>query len=165
MNKQYRGLIILILALPLNLFAQLPKADSLHQFFQRHDSIFFAKSFNQCDLSYADSMVHEDLIFYHDQSGVTDKAAFMAAIRNNICSNPLVKPIRKVLPESLAVFPLYENGMLYGVLQTGMHEFFLRRPGLEDEFTSIAKFSHVYVFEAGRWQLQNVISYDHSTDR
>lgn len=61
----------------------------------------------------------------------------------------------------LEVFPLYDAGQLYAVLQTGIHHFYLREWGKEDKWSSTAKFAHIWVLKQGVWILSEVISYDH----
>ena len=85
----------------------------------------------------------------------------IAAVKNNICGNPDQKPIRKADPLSLEVFPLFQNGRLYGMIQTGIHDFYIREKGKPDRHTSRAKFTHVWFLDNGRWLLREVLSYDH----
>lgn len=145
----------------INAGAQLAKTDSLFQVMKKQDSLFFERSFNNCDLAYLDQATHPELVFFHDQGGIQHKVEFMAAVKNNICGNPDQKPIRKVTPNSLAVYPLYQNGQLYGVLQTGEHDFYIREKSKADRHTSHAKFTHVWLLDNGRWLLREVLSYDH----
>ncbi|NNF19892.1 MAG: beta-lactamase family protein, partial [Flavobacteriaceae bacterium] len=64
-------------------------------------------------------------------------------------------------PGSLEVFPLYDKGQLYGAIQHGIHNFFIREQGKEDRWTGIAKFTHTWLFEDQKWKLAEVLSYDH----
>lgn len=134
---------------------------NLFRTLQRQDSIFFEKSFNQCDIAYLDKATHADLIFFHDQGGIQNKTEFLKAIRENICANPNLKPIRKVEENSLEVFPLYNNGKLYGAIQHGVHHFYIREPNKPDRLTSTAKFTHVWLLDNDHWLLKEVLSYDH----
>lgn len=145
----------------MNLQAQIDKTSELFVNLQKHDSIFFEKSFNQCDLVFLEQAIHPNLIFFHDQGGMQDKKVFFESVRKNICGNASAKPIRKVRRESLEVYPLYDNGKLYGAIQTGVHDFYLREKGQQDRLTSTAKFSHVYLLENGKWLLREVLSFDH----
>jgi hypothetical protein len=143
------------------LTAQAAKDSELFLALKKHDSLFFEKSFNECDLAFLEKAIHPDLVFYHDQGGVQNKTTFLESVKNNICSNPNQKPIRKVKGDSLAVFPLYENGILYGVIQQGIHEFYLREQRKNDVLTSTARFTHVYLLINNQWILREVLSYDH----
>jgi hypothetical protein len=159
--KKRNWLLLTLVLIVINAGAQLAKTDSLFQVLKKQDSLFFERSFNNCDLVYLDQTTHPDLVFFHDQGGIQHKTEFMTAVKNNICGNPDQKPIRKVTPNSLAVYPLYQNGTLYGVLQTGEHDFYIREKGKADRHTSHAKFTHVWLLDNGRWLLREVLSYDH----
>ena len=126
------------------------------------DSIIFDAGFNQCNLEAMKNAVHDDFEFYHDQSGFNDsKADFLKGFEQNICSNKDFKPIRKLVQGSLKVFPLKNNGILYGAIQNGDHEFYIKEAGKELYLTSIAKFTHVWELDGGQWKLKRVLSYDH----
>lgn len=85
---------------------------------KKQDSIFFERAFNVCDMEYLSNAVHKDMLFFHDQSSIHTKADFLKKKQENICSNPNYKPIRKVKENSLDVFPLYNDGKLYGAIQS-----------------------------------------------
>jgi hypothetical protein len=103
------------------------------------------------------------LRFYHDQGGFQDKTKFLENTANNICGSPSQKPIRKVAPESLEVFPLYASGKIYGAIQTGVHHFYIRENGKKDLWTSTARFTHLWILENESWKLTEVLSYDHQS--
>ena len=125
------------------------------------DAELFERGFNNCDTAYLKQHVSDDLVFYHDQGGIQDKNLFMSNVVKNICSDPDVKPIRKLVEGSIETFPLHKNGKLYGAIQQGEHEFYIRREGYPDKLTSTAKFTHVWLKKDSNWQLTNVLSYDH----
>ena len=145
----------------LQLDAQVDKKSDLFNTLKNQDSIFFERGFNKCDLEYLDKHITYDLKFYHDQSGFQDKNAFFENTQKYICSDSEKKPIRKVDANSLEVFPLYNNGKLYGAIQKGIHHFYLRENGKDDIWTSTAKFTHVWVIENEIWKLSEVLSFDH----
>lgn len=164
--------LLLLMSLLICLFcvpafaAALPKSDALHQELAQQDAEFFSRGFNQCDLDYLQQAVSSDLRFYHDQSGVQDKTVFMANTKKYLCGDPAQKPIRKLTEGSLSTFPLYRDGQLYGAIQQGQHEFYLREPGKADRLTGKARFSSVWLLTSAsgaphRWQLSDVHSYDH----
>lgn len=141
--------------------AQTDKNSDLFIELKKQDSIFFERGFNQCDLDYLESRIAKDLKFYHDQSGFQDKNSFFENTQKYICSDSEKKPIRKVDTNSLEVFPLYNNGKLYGAIQKGIHHFYLREMGKDDVWTSTAKFTHIWVLDNEIWKLSEVLSYDH----
>lgn len=143
------------------LFGQVSAESELFISLKAQDSIFFERGFNQCDLEYLESVVADDLRFYHDQSGVQDRKVFFENTKKYICGSSDQKPIRKVEESSLVVYPLYQNGNLYGAIQHGEHHFYIREKGKEDVYTSSAKFTHVWLLENEVWKLSEVLSYDH----
>jgi hypothetical protein len=141
--------------------AQVSKNTDLFLTLKKQDSIFFERGFNRCDLEYLRQAVHQNLVFYHDQGGVQNRDAFLENTQKYICSDNGKKPIRKVVEESLEVYPMYDNGVLYGVIQTGIHDFYIREKEKADVHTSRAKFTHLYLLEDGNWVLKEVLSFDH----
>ncbi|WP_348730815.1 serine hydrolase [Rheinheimera texasensis] len=134
---------------------------ALHQALSQKDTEFFERGFNQCDLAYLDANVSAKLKFYHDRGGFQDKQLFMQSVRQNLCSDPAHKPIRKLTAGSLRTFPLYNDNVLYGAIQHGEHEFYLREPGKADRLTGTARFTSVWLKQGDDWQLSDVLSYDH----
>lgn len=126
------------------------------------DSLLFNIGFNECNLAVFDSLVGDDFEFYHDQSGITPtKQDFLNGTENGLCTMDY-KAIRKLEPGSLSAFPMYNNGELYGALQTGFHRFYALYPNSPElELTSEARFSHLWLKEDNQWKLARVISYDH----
>ena len=140
---------------------QVHKKSELFLALKKQDSIFFERGFNQCDMEYLEKTIADDLKFYHDQSGFQDRKGFFENTKKYICSNPKKKPIRKLKEGSLVVFPLYNNGVLYGAIQKGIHNFYIREKGKEDLWTSTAKFTSVWILADNKWKLSEVLSYDH----
>ncbi|MCF3110689.1 nuclear transport factor 2 family protein [Niabella sp. CC-SYL272] len=127
---------------------------------QQYDSLLFERGFNHCDLSSYDSLIAEDLEFYHDISGITiGKTAFIASVKTNICGS--ANKVKRVLvPGSMAVYLLSKKGVLYGALQEGVHTFHI----LEHQQwrkVGAARFSHLWILEDHTWKLKRVVSYDH----
>lgn len=141
--------------------AQVAHNSELFISLKKQDSTFFERAFNLCDFEYLNKAIHPNLLFFHDQSGIQTKAGFLRNTKENICSNPNMKPIRRVDESSLEVFPLYNNGQLYGAVQSGVHHFYIRQPQKKDVHTSTAKFTHVWLWENENWLLKEVLSFDH----
>lgn len=144
-----------------NFNAQIDKNSPLFLELKKQDSLFFERGFNNCDLAYLEKSVDENLKFYHDNGGFQDKKLFLERTKQNICSNPNQKPIRKVIESSLEVFPLYNNGELYGAIQSGEHQFFIREKNKEDVLGGQAKFTTVWTKKGGNWIMSDILSYDH----
>ncbi|MBV6878637.1 serine hydrolase [Epilithonimonas ginsengisoli] len=159
-TRFYFSIFILFFSLG-NLQAQIDKSAPLFLELKKQDSLFFERGFNNCDIAYLEKTMDENLKFYHDNGGFQDKKLFMERTKQNICGNPNQKPIRKVIENSLEVFPLYNNGELYGAIQTGEHQFYIREKGKADVLGGEAKFTSVWTKKNGNWLMSDVLSYDH----
>ena len=161
MTRQLLSLLILLISInPAS--GQVAKNSEIFLTLKKQDSIFFQRSFNLCDLEYLNKAVHKDLMFYHDKNGIQNRSVFLENTKKYICGDTIKKPIRKVVEESLEVFPMYDNGVLYGAIQSGIHDFYIREKNKADVHTSSAKFTHLYLLENGNWLLKEVLSFDHN---
>jgi len=157
-----RHTLLLLFALVVaQTFSQVDPTSELYITLQKLDSTLFEKGFNQCDSLSLDKMISEELRFYHDQSGIQDRKVFFDNVKKYICSNPQQKPIRRLEEGSLVVFPLFNDGTMYGAIQHGVHHFYIREEGEEDRWTSTAKFTHVWIMEEDSFKLREALSYDH----
>lgn len=161
MPKKLKIIIFILFFFFGNFNAQIDKNSPLFLELKKQDSLFFERGFNNCDLAYLEKSVDENLKFYHDNGGFQDKKLFLERTKQNICSNPNQKPIRKVIESSLEVFPLYNNGELYGAIQSGEHQFFIREKNKEDVLGGQAKFTTVWTKKDGNWIMSDILSYDH----
>ncbi|RXM53320.1 MULTISPECIES: serine hydrolase domain-containing protein [unclassified Chryseobacterium] len=157
--KQLRLIIIILSSISTG--AQLNQKSELFITLQKKDSILFEKGFNTCDLDAIKNLVTSDFEFYHDQNGIQDKTIFLKNFKESICENPKGKPIRKLVKGSLTVFPLYNEGKLYGAIQSGIHDFYITN-NREQYFTERAKFTATWLLEKEEWKLKKELSYDHS---
>jgi hypothetical protein len=136
-------------------------AGSLEQQVLMLDERLFEQGFNHCQLSVLDDIVHTDLVFLHDQSGVSKgKEDFLKSLRENICQNTDA-PKRERIPGTMRVFPLYNQGELYGAIQQGEHRFYIRDDKQGWRASSDARFTHVWLVHDGHWQLSQVLSFEH----
>lgn len=117
---------------------------------KRLDAELFS-AYNSCDLEKFGSFFPAHLEFYHDQTGggPMTREQLTAAIKQNICG----KVHREVV--SIEVFPMNN----YGALETGVHRF--SHPGIDTD-QGDARFAQLWKYEAGRWWMTVVISYDHN---
>ena len=148
-----------------NIKAQIAKTSDLFIELKKQDSLFFELGFNNCDGVYLEQHTDENLKFYHDNGGFQDKKLFLERTKQNICGNPNQKPIRKLVENSLEVFPLYNNGELYGAIQSGEHQFFIREKNKEDVLDGQAKFTTVWTKKDGIWIMNDILSYDHGSPK
>ncbi|MFT5892213.1 MAG: hypothetical protein ACI9Y7_002323 [Dokdonia sp.] len=152
---------IIALFIPFLSLAQVDQNSALFLELQKMDAVLFEEGFNNCSKDAMELVVGEDLEFYHDKGGINKgKSEFITSFMANMCDENK-KPIRKLVPGSMTVFPLRKNGTLYGAIQKGKHEFFIKEPNKELYKTEVAQFTHVWLKEDSGWKVTRVLSYDH----
>lgn len=163
---QFKNKIILFLIICFGvtnpLLAQINEDSELFRALKVKDSLLFDEAFNECKTEHLDNLISEDFEFYHDISGLTNsKESFIESMNFGLCgkTNPY-KARRELIKGSLEVYPLYDNGKLYGAIQNGKHRFFETFEGSETA-GSYAKFSSLWLIEDNRWKLKRVLSFDH----
>ena len=137
-------------------------AEELRSEIMAADDVLFERSFNECDLSALRGILTPDAEMIHDQAGVIKgREAFIEPIRKNICNGGAQKPIRKRVDQSIDIYPLYESGRLYGAIQQGQHEFYLREEGKPLVLTNRARFVIIWLKTPEGWKLKSTLSWDH----
>ena len=159
-NQLIFVLLIMIVAIQPAFAGQDDQAELLKTFVEL-DNTLFEESFNKCRDEVLPPLISDDFEFYHDVAGIQNRTEFLNAIKANICSNMDRKPIRKLVAGSMEVFPLKKDNVLYGVIQRGVHEFYIKEPNKEIYITGIAKFTHLWLLKDKQWQLKRVLSFDH----
>lgn len=143
-------------------FSQEEKNSKLYKTIMSRDSLLFNVGFNTCDVSQFENLLSNNFEFYHDKDSIQDKALFLKNIRKGLCGSTKTYQARRDLVEgSTEIYPLAKNGVLYGALQIGIHQFFEPVPGQKDKFGSTARFTHLWILENGVWKLRRSLSYDH----
>jgi hypothetical protein len=133
--------------------------DSLFRTLKSKDETMFKVGFDQCELQVTAGLMTEDLEFYHDKAGINKGIqAFLKNMREGLCKGGKNKINRHLVEGSLQVFPMYNNGELYGAIQMGEHSF--APPGGKPTGLP-AKFIHMWLVENGEWRISRVMSYDH----
>ena len=109
---------------------------------------------NQCDLKKFDSLLADDVEFYHDQGGLTlGHEKLTESVKNNICTGDTQ---RVLVPGTLKIY--YMKG--YGAIEMGVHRFL--HPKTEAlNGTGEASFVQLWRCKDGVWKLTRVLSYDH----
>lgn len=142
-------------------FGQINRSTELYRTLKQNDSLLFNASFNTCDIPELEKLVSDDFEFYHDKGGLMgSKAEFIEKTKSGLCKLSY-KARRELVEESLEVFPLNKDGVLYGAVQTGRHNFYAKEKDKPEYLTSTAIFTHVWLLENGSWKLKRVLSYDH----
>lgn len=166
--QSIKTLLLCITVLLINFgsaYAQVDSSSELFKTLKAKDSILFKVGFDKCQIEKSAELMTDDLEFYHDKSGVTNsKIAFVSDMKNGLCkpNNP-EKIYRFLVDESLKVFPMYNNGKLYGALQKGKHFFSPSKSMTYKESDNYALFSHLWILEDNQWKLKRVISYNHTS--
>ncbi|MBW2962609.1 serine hydrolase [Mesonia aestuariivivens] len=138
--------------------AQVDKNSKLYKTILSKDSLLFNVGFNTCDIKQYENLLSDNLKFYHDKDGISDKTKFLYDLKNGLCKSPETRQVKRFLvKESTEIFPLYRNGVLYGAIQNGKHLFYENK---ESEPGS-AKFSNVWMLENGDWKLTTSLSFGH----
>ena len=160
--------LILIIAMICAFFfgrSQVNEQSELFRTLKQQDSILFDAAFNRCDTAVMESLFTTDFEFYHDKGGTKiGRDAFMEPIAVDCANrNPAEQqPAKRILIDnSLEVFPLYENGKLYGAIQHGIHRFEFLNAQKEYQRGDTAKFTHLWVLEDSQWKIKRELSYDH----
>jgi hypothetical protein len=154
-------ILFFLILLSIATFGQVEKTSELYKTIKDKDSLLFNLGFNNCDIKQFDNLVSENFEFYHDQAGITNsKAEFISGIQNGLCKLPY-KPKRVLAENKMEVYPLEKNGVLYGAIQTGIHNFYAVEESKSEYLTSIAKFTHVWILENRDFKLTKGLSYDH----
>ena len=160
--KTHQLFFVILLTLTVkNSIAQVKNNSDLFILLKKADSLTFNEGFNKCNYAALKKVLHQDLEFFHDEAGAANLEQFYSDFSKNICGNSNYKPIRKLLLETLEVYPLKNNGKLYGAIQKGEHNFYIKEPNKELYITGYAKFIHTWVLENGDWKAKRILSYDH----
>lgn len=125
------------------------------------DKLLFDAGFNNCDLNAINEAVSEKFEFFHDQAGIMHtKSVFMGSIRDGICKLSY-RPKRVLIQNSVDIYPLTKDGVIYGAIQNGIHQFYALENNNTEKLTSNARFSHLWTLENKRWKLSKALSFDH----
>ncbi|TRX01740.1 serine hydrolase [Flavobacterium gawalongense] len=158
MTKKILLSFIIAVIFSANSKAQVDKNSDLYKAIISKDSLLFNVGFNTCDISQFENLLSNNLKFYHDKDGISDKTKFLYDLKNGLCKNPETRQVKRILvKESTKIFPLYKNGMLYGAVQQGEHLFYEK----QENQPGIAKFTNVWQLENGDWKLATSLSFDH----
>ena len=111
-------------------------------------------AYNHCDLKTFDSLLADDVEFYHDQGGVTlGRQKLTESIKNNICTGDTQ---RVLVPGTLKIY--YMRG--YGAIEMGVHRFLHPKTEAANG-KGEASFVHLWQYRDGAWKVSRVLSYDH----
>lgn len=154
-----KGILILLASLT-SILVMKAQEKSTEDVILEMDSIFW-KAYNECDIKVMNNFLAEDLEFYHDNGGIEmGRETLNNGLKNGLCKTGKNHLRREAVEGSVEVFPLKDNGTLYGAIITGEHLFYVVEDG-SDIPEGQAKFSHLWLLKEGDWKMHRVYSYDH----
>ena len=150
-------------------FSQETQNSELYKTIMSRDSLLFTIGFNTCDFSQFENLFSDQLEFYHDKGGLSNKAEFLQTFKSGLCGSPdTYRSRRELVAGSTKIYPLYNKGVLYGAIQEGIHLFYETttakgQPLLKqnEKLVGKAKFNHLWILENNVWKLKRSLSYDH----
>jgi Domain of unknown function (DUF4440) len=137
----------------------------LEKTIRKMDSLVFEVSYNNCNMTGMEEAISDNFEFYHDKGGTTHgKRNFINSFANGLC-NPASKWVSRRQLIEMQVFPLANNGKIYGAIQTGIHEFYEKEKNstTPEKYGSKAKFTNLWLLENDEWKYARAFSYDHQT--
>ena len=151
-------LVLFLLTVPL--FAQDEK-DTLAATI-RHEDAAFWDAYNRCDVTEMAQYFWADVEFYHDKGGLTvGLGPFIETLKNGLCGKPNFRLRREPIPDTVKIYPLQKNGVIYGAVLSGEHYFYINDSGKPEYRDGVAKFFHVWLLKDGTWKMARAVSYDH----
>ncbi len=141
--------------------AQVSENSKLFRDIMALDSQLFDEGFNQCKPNIFEALTDDNLEFFHDKGGMQNRKEFLEAVKRNVCSNLNEKPIRTLLAGSSKVYALENNGVLYGAIQQGEHQFHTKGTDPAIAGYTIAKFTNIWLLRDKTWKLKTSLSFNH----
>lgn len=121
----------------------------------------FWQAYNQCDTASFREFFTPDVEFYHDKGGMTmGSDALTESLTTGLCGNG-VQLRREAIDETVHVFPLRAENVVYGAVLSGEHRFYVLEEGKPARLDGQAKFMDLWRLEEGAWKMSRVLSYDH----
>ena len=122
----------------------------------------FWSGYNTCDVEKMIPFIDENIEFYHDKGGITLGSIKLAeSIKNNLCSNNNFKIRRELIPNTTEFHTLKKDNIIYGVILSGEHYFYITKNGQKESLDGRAKFTHLWILKDKQWKMTRILSYDH----
>jgi len=126
----------------------IPASKEVYDIIVALDSVFF-DAYNSCNLALIDTLISDNIEFYHDLGGLsTSKQQIKQGLKNNICG----KVSRVLQKGSIEVYPIHD----YGAVEMGKHGFYNHVE--KNKTIHFAKFVHIWHKKNDQWKLTRVIS-------
>jgi len=129
-----------------------PESPQLFETVAQLDAKMFG-AFNVHDVDLLMSMFTDDMEFYHDKGGLTNREQTREGFAKMFGNSPDIR--RELIPGSLQVYPIKD----FGAIEIGTHRFCHKENGKDD----CGNFPFVMVWRksADSWKVSRVISYGH----
>ncbi|WP_428224963.1 hypothetical protein [Flavobacterium sp.] len=122
----------------------------------------FWSDYNNCQIATLKNHLDEQIEFYHDKGGMLVGADNLVnSIKKNLCSVKNYKIRREVLPNTENFSILRNQGIIYGVIYSGEHLFYLTLEEKKEFADGRAKFLHLWILENNHWKMKRILSYEH----
>ncbi|PHR56286.1 MAG: DUF4440 domain-containing protein [Robiginitomaculum sp.] len=136
-------------------------SSDLYKTIMAKDHALFKVAFYDCDETGYNKLLSESFEFYHDKGGATlNKAEFIKSSRERRCEKE-VGLKRKLITESMKIYPLYKNNELYGAVQTADHDFYIRDQDGASKLVETATFTHLWLMQEQEWKISRALSFNH----
>ena len=125
------------------------------------DSAFW-NAYNRCDTVAFKNYFTDDVEFYHDKGGTTTTSSSVVDLMNkNLCGNNNFRLRREAVPGTIKIYPMEDNGKIYGAVISGEHLFYITANGKPEYLDGQALFTHLWLLKDGAWKMSRVLSYNH----
>ncbi len=136
-------------------------SSDLYKAIMAKDYLLFTVAFNDCDETELNRLFDDDFEFYHDKGGPTiTKDEFIKMGRERRCEQKIYLE-RRLITESMKIFPLYKKGQLYGAVQTGDHDFYIKDQNGALKLVETATFTTLWMKRGEDWKMSRALSYNH----
>lgn len=154
------GVLTLLLFINLNLLGQTDEEKVITKI-KSMDSEFWS-DYNTCHTETIKKYLDDQIEFYHDKGGLLVGAENLAnSIKNNLCSTKNYKIRREIVPNTENYSILRDKGIIYGVIYSGEHHFYLTLEDKKEFLDGRAKFLHLWILEKNSWKMKRILSYEH----
>ncbi len=163
--KKYSLLLFLPFLLPILMTAQDNLDPDIKKTIILKDSLLFNVGFNTCNINMFEKLYGDEFTFFHDKDGISNKKEFINNLKKGLCNSPeKYQSRRELIKESTKLYPLFKDKKIYGVIQTGIHNFYEKINKKPEKFASSANFIHVWLQKDSDWILNKSLSYNHKKE-
>jgi Domain of unknown function (DUF4440) len=125
----------------------------------------FWNSYNSCNTNTMQEFLSNDVEFYHDKGGITIGAeSLINSLKQNLCSNLDLKIRREADSNSIEVYLLEKDNVVYGAILKGNHSFYITKTNEKEFLSGKAKFTHLWLLKDNHWKMTRILSYDHKSE-